>query len=148
MAKANPSLKAHSDLVNEEIRLRFNNKNKKYSHNDLNNNNTRAVDETHKLMPNFKNAVYNRDFLESTNVIDDKQNINRQQYQTQSQESSIVNLGKFIGNEPVYMVDDIALLPHIDDKTLLNVIKNNFETQKFHVRFIIKIYLNITFKAC
>jgi len=136
MAKTNASLKANNDLVNKEIRSRFNNNNR-YNETDLNNNNNpELIDQQQKFSLNFNNAVFNRNFLEPTNLDDrqQKKELNYQQRQATTMESSVVNLGNMIGNEPVYMSDDLALLPHIDDKTLLNVLKSKFEMQKYHVR--------------
>ena len=131
MAKANSTLKTKNDLVNEEMRSRFNNHaNADYPEQqttttDKNNNNNQ------KFNVNFNSAIFNKNFLEQT--IHDERTRQKKEA-TLPSESSIVNLGNFIGNEPVYMNDDLSLLPHIDEKSIFNVLKNKFEVQKYHVK--------------
>jgi chitin synthase len=120
MAKPNQNtLKVKNDLINEEIRSRFHNQNQDTS-NDMNNNSTQ------KFNINFNNAVFNKNFMEQS-IHDER----AQQHKHAIEQSSTVNVGNYIGNEPIYMSDDLSLLPHVDEKSLHNVLKAKFETQKY-----------------
>lgn len=125
-------VKLNNTLVSDEMKSRLANTASAFPNNrhvevyqstDLNNNS--RPEPVVKQNINFNNAVFNRNFVDQRDqTMHHKRDINRE---------TAVNLGDHIGNEPGYMCDDLSLLPHIDEKILLNIFKNKFEMQKYYV---------------
>jgi len=124
-------VKLNNTLVSDEMKSRLANTASAFPNNrhvevyqstDLNNNS--RPEPVVKQNINFNNAVFNRNFVDQRDqTMHHKRDINRE---------TAVNLGDHIGNEPGYMCDDLSLLPHIDEKILLNIFKNKFEMQKYY----------------
>ncbi len=130
-------MKINNDLVNEEIRMRFNNvydiENAVLLEDpDLNNNNEESNRTGHqnqkKFNINFNNAVFNKNFLHQSSNDETQIKHNR------LVESDItVNFGNLNLNEAVLTTADLSLLPQIDDKMMLSVLMNKFESRKYYV---------------
>ncbi len=114
-------------------------------HHDVNNNN-----QNNNLEHiNMSKAVFNKAFTGSTDshqaIYDEKKALlnHRYSYQKTNQlppsnpyqtGDSLVNVGDFIGNDAIYLHDDLSQLPQIDEKILTTTLKNRFENRKFYVR--------------
>ena len=80
---------------------------------------------------NFGTAVYNKNFIAL-------QTMQQQQQQQQHNESVETDSSMFNSNlsstvDGSSLIDDLSMLPIIDDKTLLSAIKAKFESKKFYV---------------
>lgn len=134
MSKSRGLTKA-TDLANEEIRMRLNNMYDAENDEGVNNNdnhelilNDNESTKPKKFNINFNKAIFNKNFLKENSSYEIYSNKHNYKPLPMQENEPVMNFGDLNINEPP--VDDLSIMAQIDEKILLNVLKNKFESGK------------------